>query len=132
MARVAGREISSLDRAVLRGWARGRSHALVLGPVERADAIADLVPITTLEPVTLAELSEHVRVLDAGALIVNAGARRFEAMRTIRREASVPMTVLWSGYAHRFRDHRIEAEVVPSRLIDRWAVFELPGPAAAG
>lgn len=128
MATISGEGPTPFDSAVMRGWVRGRAGALVLGAPSFAEAIADLAPTVSLESADPTELAEAVSTLPMGAVIINAGARRVAAMKTIRRSGSVPLTVLWHRYARRFGDHRIERSLTPVRLISGWAVFELAGP----
>lgn len=132
MGRLSESASASLDTAVLRGWARGRSAVLVLGEVGFAEAMADLAPTSTLDPVTVPELTRLLPALPAGALIVvsGSGSGRYPLVRAIVRRAPVPLTVLWHGYAGRFRHHRIEAILAPARLVSGWAVFEVAAAAA--
>ena len=114
MGRLSESASASLDTAVLRGWARGRSAVLVLGEVGFAEAMADLAPTSTLDPVTVPELKRLLPALPAGALIVVSGSGQWQWQWQWQWQVSV-------GARHR---------ASCARAVDR-AVARLCGPVSA-
>lgn len=129
---VSGGPLSDLDEAVLRGFMRGRSVVVALGLVgddERAalrDALTALAPTVALPAHTPVEVVDLLPTLPADALVLLLGRSRVAYARRLIRTAPVPLTLLWRGYVDRDRDHRIETLRVPDRLVQRWAVFDVP------
>lgn len=132
MASVTGAPLSDLDEAVLRGFAHGRPAVIapgLAGRDERAavrDALRAFDPAIALPAEAPRELPAHLAALPPGALVLLMGAARLATARAVIAHAPRPVTLLWRGYVDRSRDHRIEQLVLPDRLVQRWAVFELP------
>lgn len=132
MASVTGAPLSDLDEAVLRGFVRGRPAVIapgLAGRDERAavrDALRALDPAIALPAEAPRELPALLAALPPGALVLLMGAARLATARAVIAHAPRPVTLLWRGYVDRSRDHRIEQLVLPERLVQRWAVFELP------
>lgn len=132
MASVTGAPLSDLDEAVLRGFAHGRPAVIapgLAGRDERAavrDALRELDPAIALPAEAPRALPVLLATLPPGALVLLMGAARLATARAVIAHAPRPVTLLWRGYVDRSRDHRIEQLVLPDRLVQRWAVFELP------
>lgn len=132
MASVSRAPLSDLDAAVLRGFVRGRPAVVapgLAGRDERAalgDALRTLDPAIALPAGVPRDLPPLLAALPPRSLVLLLGAARPATARAVIAHAPRPVTLLWRGYVDRPRDHGIEQLVLPDRLVQRWAVFELP------
>lgn len=133
MQRVSGPSLSVFDEGVIRGFVRGRSsifapglagHASVTVLVEQLRALAPDAVVPATAP---GELPGLLAALPARSLVVLLGRARLATARAVIDNVPGPVTILWRGYVDRPRDHRIETMLLPDQLVQRWAVFELPG-----
>lgn len=135
MVSVSWPPLSELDEAVVRGFIRRRPAVVALGLDDGAvdgecaalcDALATICSTIQIPALTGSGLPDMLPSIPARSLVLLLGRSRLRFARVLIRRSAVPLTVLWRGYVDRSSDHRIETELLPDRLVQRWGVFEVP------